>query len=192
MKLKENETDQAFVNAARPKVKKKSKRGRAKTASKKNVYDNDTYDDKDDVVEGIFLREVMDKPYSYDLKTAGCQWVAKFKTDARDLFKIKIDRETYDDDKEDEWNVIFSDEALYDGIGITNKGDQFRVFATVFDVISEFLKKIKPSAFTFAAKEDSRNKLYSMMIKKYAGKLGYELDGTYNGPHGLEYVLTRK
>jgi len=192
MKLKENETDQAFVNAARPKVKKKSKRGRAKTASKKNVYDNDTYDDKDDVVEGIFLREVMDKPYSYDLKTAGGQWVAKFKTDARDLFKIKIDRETYDDDEEDEWNVIFSDEALYDGIGITNKGDQFRVFATVFDVISEFLKKIKPSAFTFAAKEDSRNKLYSMMIKKYAGKLGYELDGTYNGPHGLEYVLTRK
>ena len=140
----------------------------------------------------MFLNEVMNKPYKYELKTAASQWIAKFKTDARDLFKVRINNEGYDDDEEQEWSVIFSDEGLFDGIGITNKGDQFRVFATVFDVIGKFLKKVKPASFTFAAKEESRNKLYSMMIKRYANKFGYKLDGTYDSTHGLEYILVRK
>jgi|10_taG_2_1085330.scaffolds.fasta_scaffold01298_2 hypothetical protein len=139
------------------------------------------------------LNEVMNKPYKYELRTAGSQWIAKFKTDARDLFKVKIDNKDSDDDEEQEWSVIFSDEGSgLQGMGITNKGDQFRVFATVFDVISKFLKKVKPASFTFAAKEESRNKLYSMMIKRYANKFGYKLDGTYDSTHGLEYVLVRK
>ena len=138
------------------------------------------------------LNEVLNKPYNVELRTAGSQWIAKFETDAGDLFKIRIDNKGHDDENQ-EWSAIFSDESVgLDGIGITNKGDQFRVFATVFDVIEKFLKKVKPHSFTFVAKEESRNKLYSMMIKKYAPKLGYELDGTYDVKQGTEYVLARK
>ena len=135
----------------------------------------------------------MDKPYPVELRTAKGGWIAKFETDAGNQFKIWLDNSGYDDDEEQEWSAIFSDESAgMRGIKVTNKGDQFRVFATVMSVIEKFLKKVDPHALTFVAKEESRNKLYSTMIKKYASKLGYELDGTYDVKQGTEYVLARK
>ena len=48
---------------------------------------------------------------------------------------------------------------------ISKTGNEFKVFATVAEILNEYLKKVKPDNFWFTAKEPSRAKLYDRFAK---------------------------
>jgi hypothetical protein len=48
---------------------------------------------------------------------------------------------------------------------LSNTGNEFKVFATVLDIIKAFIKTHHPEMLTFSAKEPSRKRLYRSMVK---------------------------
>ena len=56
---------------------------------------------------------------------------------------------------------------------ITGQGDQYRIFATVMEIISKYAAKYTPDYFIFQARESSRQSLYAKMIIRYAHNMGY-------------------
>lgn len=66
---------------------------------------------------------------------------------------------------------------------ITNEGDAYRVFATVLSAIQQFIKEEHPWRIIFSANKDvepgqnsqSRAKLYSTLVSRYARAWGYEI-----------------
>ena len=61
---------------------------------------------------------------------------------------------------------------------ISGTGDQFRIFATVQDIVKDFITKKKPNVIEFAAAEDSRRRLYSTFTANFE-KSQPELFNTY-------------
>jgi hypothetical protein len=61
---------------------------------------------------------------------------------------------------------------------ISGTGDQFRVFATVQDIVKDFITKNKPNAIDCTATELSRRRLYSTFIANFE-KSQPELFETY-------------
>jgi len=65
---------------------------------------------------------------------------------------------------------------------ITGKGDAMRIFATVLDILTTYIKKNKPDIIRVmgAKSEDaeigSRLSLYKKLIRRYASKVGYKYD----------------
>jgi hypothetical protein len=92
----------------------------------------------------------------------------------------------------DSWSIGF----IVDGDdGITNTGNQFAIFATVFDMLGEFTRMYNPPRVTFDAEGASRQSLYQKMINKYSQSYGYELART--AKHGVipkynVYTLVKK
>ena len=86
---------------------------------------------------------------------------------------------------------------------ITGKGDAMRIFATVLDVVGEYVKKNKPDIIRVMGaktKDDevgSRLELYKKLIKRYASKLGYKYDnkvltvGDRKTPSGLDLAVMK-
>lgn len=81
------------------------------------------------------------------------------------------------------WNLAFSIDDYY---GLTSEGDEFRIFATVLDIIRWFIREVKPMFFEFSAEKkptdnatqmNSREKLYHRLAQKYIRELPeYKLD----------------
>jgi hypothetical protein len=88
------------------------------------------------------------------------------------------------------WEVAFEDS---DGdFNLTGNGNAFAVFATVADIILDFIKKATPYKLQFSAstKEPSRVTVYRKMASKLATKVNYSLSETES--HGdIYYVLTK-
>ncbi len=78
--------------------------------------------------------------------------------------------------------------------GLTNTGSQFTIFATIFACIKDFIHQQHPPILYFTAKGDSRDRLYQMLLKRFApdlARLGYDAN-TGDDPTGLAdrlYVL---
>jgi GNAT superfamily N-acetyltransferase/phage gp37-like protein len=95
----------------------------------------------------------------------------------------------------DEWQVEFYRNNSQE---VTGEGDAQRIFATVLNAIQKFIKEHKPWRLIFSAKKDvdpgqnseSRAKLYSRLVKRYAAAWGYD---DYSEDHGdqVVYELTR-
>jgi len=99
----------------------------------------------------------------------------------------------FNDVGNDQWLVEF---YRNNSQGITGKGDSQRVFATVLNAISKFIKKNKPSTLFFGSvrKEDpkgSRKKLYDRLVQKYANQLGYDVNKVEH-PETTDFNLIRK
>jgi hypothetical protein len=77
-------------------------------------------------------------------------------------------------------------------VGITGTGDQFKIFATVMDVLRDFIKSQAPDRVTFEAKEKSRFDLYKALIRRFASRMGYKLEKVDKGITGKEFSLVRK
>lgn len=78
----------------------------------------------------------------------------------------------------------------------TKTGDEFRVFATVIDIIKSYTEKFKPKTLVFSTNaSESRKKLYNRYIKNIKNYLPkYELasqTGVKNDPTYSFYELTR-
>jgi hypothetical protein len=78
---------------------------------------------------------------------------------------------------ENYWNMIF---AVDDDLSITGKGDEVKVFSTVVDIMSNFAENENPEEIRFFAEKsptngNSRDRLYSRLIGRFAKSHGYRL-----------------
>jgi len=107
------------------------------------------------------LLEVLNKPAEWKwFKTSSREWKALFTIDDN---KYVFQAETSDMER---WQITFE----IRGAGgkphdISKTGNEFKVFATVAEILNEYLKKVKPDNFWFTAKEPSRAKLYDRFAK---------------------------
>jgi|TARA_R110001606_G_scaffold44941_3_gene117207 hypothetical protein len=95
------------------------------------------------------------------------------------------------------WEILFKRSGSTD---VTGEGDQMKVFATVIDAIRQFIDQADPDEFFFSADKssgesdtkemESREKLYSRLVKRYLSK-GYKVKET-SSIHGTDFVLTKK
>ena len=60
-------------------------------------------------------------------------------------------------------------------VSITDEGDAFRIFSTIVDQMELFEEEYEDriSRLTFTAKGDTRSRLYSSLIKRFASKHNY-------------------
>ena len=68
------------------------------------------------------------------------------------------------------WDVAFSSSAKgheYGSYGIINSGKAYTIFATIMEIINDWIKQMNPEMLMFTAEGNSRIKLYERMIKKY-------------------------
>jgi len=107
------------------------------------------------------LTEILNKPAEWKwFKTSSREWKALFIiSDNKYVFKA----ETSDMER---WQITFE----IRGAGgkphdISKTGNEFKVFATVAEILNEYLKKVEPEIFWFTAKEPSRAKLYDRFAK---------------------------
>ena len=107
------------------------------------------------------LVEIHNKPAEWKwFKTSSRQWTALFIIDDN---KYVFQAETSDMER---WQITFE----IKGSGgkphdISKTGNEFKVFATVAEILNDYLKKVKPDIFWFTAKEPSRAKLYDRFAK---------------------------
>jgi hypothetical protein len=107
---------------------------------------------------------------------------------------IMFNREDNDDD---EWVVEFHRNHSQE---VSGEGDAQKIFATVLAAIKQFIQQKQPHRIIFSASKDnwakqqqnseSRAKLYTRLIKRYANVWGY---GEHDEDHGdhVTYELTR-
>ena len=132
----------------------------------------------------MLLNEILDRPYPWKWhRKDNREWWGTFakepapgeKIKHEDLYTVQI--ESIDDpsvrSQPAVWEISFSDGAGRQGV--TKTGNEFKVFATIMDIVKDFLKNKKPEYVNFSGKEASRDKLYRRMIQKYASKWGYGL-----------------
>ena len=137
-----------------------------------------------------FLIELFDQPYSYTwIKQDENEWRGNFTASDKSVVKVFFEspKSPYE-----EWDMAFIRNESTAAMG---GGDEFKIFSTVLDMLSEFILAIhlKNIVFysTFAA-TGSRMKLYDKLVEKYAEKLGHGY--TYSmedSTQGKKYVLTR-
>jgi hypothetical protein len=63
--------------------------------------------------------------------------------------------------------------------GVTRTGNQQRLFATVVDIMREFIKEYNPDVISLSAKEPSRMKLYQRMLSTLLPDWRVLTNGTY-------------
>lgn len=82
--------------------------------------------------------------------------------------------------------IAFTREGSYE---LTNQGDALKVFGTVLGAVKRYLSKYRPDYFLFSAKEKSRFDLYSALIRRYAGTMGYTIIDASDLPSGVEDMI---
>ena len=107
------------------------------------------------------LLEVLNKPAEW-------KWFLKAPREWKALFTIDDNKYVFKAETSDmeRWQITFE----IRGAGgkphdISKTGNEFKVFATVAEILNEYLKKVKPDIFWFTAKEPSRAKLYDRFAK---------------------------
>lgn len=133
-------------------------------------------DDIFDLIAEELLREVFDSrdiridPPIYD---EGRSWKTYFYVDGRKFtFEALYDFDGF-------WVVYFHDDAGY--FVTTGKGGQFKVFTAILEILERFVEDVHPAKVSFSAHGESRVRLYTKMLSKFANQFGYEVisDGTH-------------
>lgn len=131
------------------------------------------------------LFEIFDKPVKWKIVTkSNNEFMAKFFINKKEYH---FDA-SYGGIQDDAWEVFFEliDEEGYGSMDVTNSGDEYAVFATVIEIMKEFVKLYDPDKITFSAQEENRRGLYIRMFRKYASQ--YKLQQTSPG----EFIATKK
>ena len=136
------------------------------------------------------LNEIFDKalPWEWDKNPSDTNMVAFFQVDDAE-YNVE-----FDSSMEGQWGFDFGrSESNNSPVSeITGTGNQYAVFATVVDIVKEFISQNDPNHIVFSAdrNEPSRIKLYNRMLKmfpkdKYDVKITNEADSAY-------YDVTKK
>ena len=135
------------------------------------------------------LDEAFDKPYRFrKQKLMKGYFVYRFIADDKSEVDVLF-KENEISDEESYWTVNFERNG---DTRATGEGDAMRIFATVIEVIKDFVKKEKPQEMVFSAEKPawrmnlhhmdpkrskemgSREKLYKKLVQRYAGRMGYK------------------
>ena len=132
------------------------------------------------------------KPYNYKLTRKDDDYMLyEFVTDLGTYYEVSFEIDE-DFSKDEEWetmNIEFGvDEKDGEGVDYnveTNKGELFRVMATIVDITKKILKErknIKTLTFTGSKEDDDdnrRNNLYMAYIRKHVPNIkNIEIDGS--------------
>jgi len=135
----------------------------------------------------MLLYEVFNQPKKW-------QWVRQSHTSTTALFQIGnilyefnaelLWGQTDDDDNSipDMWYLSFSpaeEQEYKNAYGKTGTGNQQQVFATVIDIIRDFMNEYKPQSMTMSAEEPNRKTLYIKMLKKLLPNWNISFDGDH-------------
>ncbi len=139
------------------------------------------------------LDETFDQPYDYtwDEQTNEA-WHGQFITKTNDYVEVEIQSwGKY-------WRIEFTrsgDSGISDS-KITGEGDAMRIFSTVIAMMGEFIRDIRPNIIKFSAEKseedsESRSKLYTRIVNRFAAINGYS--SQISAQDGMtSYILTRK
>ena len=148
--------------------------------------------------------EALDKPYPY--KTLIDPTKGRDPNKAKYEFgkgKNKVTVEIYrthwhGETEEAVWDVSFSRGG---SIEKTGQGDEFKIFATVLDILKKFVDDVKPVHVNFAAEKaaddkGSRGKLYLRLANKFFGK-DYKIrtdvsKSSFSGDETMFFSLDKK
>jgi hypothetical protein len=149
------------------------------------------------------IDEAFDNPYRYTGGSGGSKSAAvlyKFFTTEKDEIVVTFEKLEWSDE-EYSWIVAFNRDG---SDGVTGGGDAMRIFATVIEILKDFIKKYNPPVVGFSAfksvddladnkgnKKGSREKLYLRMVKKFAPKLGYTFSSSTDSKM-TDFELVRK
>jgi hypothetical protein len=139
--------------------------------------------------EHLELKESLNNPYPFrwETNTSRVKAIATLSDGSNLIIR-------FDHDDEGNWQVVFD---RNDDFGVTGGGDAQRIFATVLSSIGTFLKKHKPQSLEFSASKkvdtktanpESRAKLYSRLVQRYATSMGYSVQERAKSGE-VEYVL---
>ena len=93
------------------------------------------------------------------------------------------------------WEVIFTVDSE---LAVTGEGDgdEMKVFSTVLDIISDFIKNKDPEKLYFTAEKSpvygsSRIRLYNRLVKRFASSRGYRLKDKDDVGWKVSYTLVK-
>jgi GNAT superfamily N-acetyltransferase len=142
-----------------------------------------------------FITEAFDKPYAFN-------WDSSYYGNYGVYVKLpdgnSLTISFYNEDKDnDVWHVAFARGYSQE---VTGEGDAQRIFATVLHAIQQFIGKVHPEKLYFSASKkvepgqnsESRAKLYSRMVKRYASSMGYDAVTDDFGRDSVTYILNKK
>jgi len=123
-----------------------------------------------------YLNEVLNNPYKWEFEAENSSndyFMYKFTTKLGVPYRVKL----YSQDQywELSFNIDFNylrklDKSVDTAFKISGTGDQFRIFATIQDIIKDFITKKNPNVIqfdAFDADEPSRRRLYSTFIANF-------------------------
>lgn len=140
------------------------------------------------------LEEAFNNPYKFKLHKSGRDYNSIVELDDGTELLIRADFE-YDDPLT--YQFLFSRDSSFSKSG---EGDSMRIFATVIAAFEKFVKKEDPDQILFHAAKDnfdgtetpqSREKLYSRLILRFAKKMGYSSDDFYD-TSGTSFYLVKE
>lgn len=140
------------------------------------------------------LLEVFNEVYPFKLVADEEKSIDySFVTDGGDTVDVYIDIAW--DNNAVVWDVSFSRNGTD---RVTDGGDAFKIFATVLQVIRDFIKRRNPARLRFASSKykgveqsESREKLYNRMVNRFASAAGYTVNIT-DKPMLRMYTLIQK
>ena len=145
----------------------------------------------------MILLELFNTPYHYRWlpeydRIVAATFVAEDETTVR----VEFAGLTGPDIAENGYEMAFERNG-YRGMtsfAVTGQGDAYRVFATVGEILKEFMQKYKPDYLEFEAYEPSRVKLYKRMANKLAKQYNMELVHNAGDPgnHGDQVFLVKE
>jgi hypothetical protein len=144
----------------------------------------------------ITLTEGFDKPVKWrwdDRPDPDSSLViATFEIEGR-MYEVEFQNEFY----QEEWTLSFAmwQRGMRD-YEMTGTGSAFKVFATVIDILKDFLRIINPYIISFSSSEKSRTSLYMLMTKKI-GRVnrrykGHVITGSAGSTRGTFMIKDRQ
>ena len=151
-----------------------------------------------------FITEAFDQPYKGKWEKSEYGDV-DLNTKLPDGTNLSI---MFNNQQDDEGNEVVQVEFYRNNSQeVTGEGDAQRIFATVLNAIQKYIKKYKPSRLSFSASKvtdptiyyepdqpqpnpESRAKLYTRLVQRYASAWGYQAQHDDEGEVVI-YQLTR-
>jgi len=134
----------------------------------------------------VILRELFDKPAKWVEVDNDMGFAYQFQTKDGKGYEVTLD---VDDDFV--YEVIFADEA--GRIDLTGAGNAAEVIGTVIAILKAHVKEhnLPDLSFSAEAKEPSRVRLYTTLVNKLSGDMGYEVEAI-NHMGMKSWKLTKK
>jgi len=138
------------------------------------------------------LNELFDRPYRWK-KESGIFFYS-FRSDDGGKFDVEFFKLSPRYDME--YNLQFTKDGRY---AATGEGDAPKVFATIFDIIKDFMKKADFEELSFEASKgvsgkDSKGRvrLYKTMVQRFAKKFGFTAKVDDSDPKTTLFTLRKE